>query len=181
MRTNDRRPEPNELGGETYRTLVGDVDGEQAITVLSSQLYWMCELASCISAILIDENQKPHPWTIRQVFSHCIDAERGFGDRIWRTAAGDPGPLVKFDTEAFVKSRYGLGTVTQLITELGALRKANITLLERLTPVAWNRMATFDDQAISVRGWAWITAGHLQRQFEAIESRCGIRVDRMAP
>lgn len=148
---------------------------------LGDQLYWMCELAGSLSAEQIDQVHKPYAWTVRQVIAHCLDAERVFGYRILRFAAGDETDLPGFDENAYVDARFGLGNVSHLITEMGALRQANIMLLRRITPVAWNRGGTVEGNRVTVRALAWMLAGHLQHHFSILEKRCGVTVPRTPP
>tara|TARA_R110002049_G_scaffold4601_5_gene32311 strand:+ start:440264 stop:440881 length:618 start_codon:yes stop_codon:yes gene_type:complete len=173
-----RRPADGEVTSEYQQKLIEHVDGSCAISVLANQSYWLCELASSLSTEQIDRIHSPYGWTIRQVFEHCADAERVFGYRIMRFAAGDTTELPGWDENLYAASRFGLGSFVHLVTELGALRQANVMLLRRLVPAAWDRAGTADGQRVTVRALAWFTAGHLQHHLEIVEKRCGVQVDR---
>ncbi len=175
------RPSDNELTEPYHRDLVQRVQGECAIRVLYDQMYWLCELASSISTLQIDTVHDPYQWSVRQVFEHCADAERVFGYRMMRIAAGDSTNLPSWDENAYAESRFGLGIFTHIVTELGDLRRANVMLLRRIIPSAWTRTGFVDGQEISLRSIAWITAGHLQHHLEIIEKRCQITVERQKP
>ncbi len=179
--TASRRPASDELSSDYHHELVDKVVGDCAIGVLQDQNYWLCELASSLSTEQIDRIQQPYGWTIRQVFEHCANAERVFGYRIMRFAAGDATDLPGWDENAYAESRFGLGNLVHLITELGALRQANLMLLRRLIPQAWDRTGTADGKRVSVRVLAWMAAGHLQHHLAIVEKRCGISVDRHPP
>lgn len=97
---------------------------------------------------------------------------------MWRLAAGDTATLVPFDHDAYAQSRFGLGNVSHLIGELGALRQANTILLKRIKPNCWDHCGTIEGQTVSVRGLAWLSAAHLHHHFEVIEQRCEITVQR---
>lgn len=154
------------------------VEGECVLKVLSDQLYWMCELGGSLSAELVDRVHSPYAWTVRQVVEHCADAERIFGDRMLRIAAGDSTNLPSWDENAYADARFGLGNLSHLISELGSLRQANLMLLGRIIPAAWNRVGNVDSQPITPRGIAWLAAGHVQHHFEIIEKRCEISPQR---
>jgi hypothetical protein len=171
---NSRRPASEELPLDYHRELVARVEGDCVLEVLRGQLWWMCELGGCLSSELVDKIHSPYGWTVRQVVEHCVDAERIFGDRMLRIAAGDDTDLPNWDENAYAALRFGLGNLGHLISELGYLRQANLMLLQRIKPTAWNRVGRVNGQSITPRGIAWIAAGHLHHHFEIIEERCGI-------
>ncbi|MGB7346798.1 MAG: DinB family protein [Pirellulaceae bacterium] len=173
-----RRPADTEFTEAYHRDLVKRVEGQCAITVLHQQMFWLCELASSISTLQVDTVHAPYTWSVRQVFEHCANAERVFGYRMLRIAAGDPTNMPSWDENAYADARFGLGNFTHIVTELGDLRRANEVLLRRIIPGAWDRTGFVDGKEISLRAIAWITAGHLQHHLEIIEKRCGIKVDR---
>lgn len=179
-----RRPTPEELreggtcGNAYQRGLIERVPGDCVLQTLEGQLHWLCELSCSLSTEQVDRVHPPYEWTIRQVFEHCADAERVFGERIMWIAAGDPTVLPSWDENAFAASRFGLGHFVHLVSELAALRQANLLLLRRILPRAWDRAGKVGDQPLSVRAIAWIAAGHLQHHFEIVEQRCRVRAER---
>ncbi|NND97702.1 MAG: DinB family protein [Pirellulaceae bacterium] len=176
-----RRPEPTELTQDYHRDLIQRVEGDCVISVLADQMYWLCELASSLSTEQVDRVHAPYQWSIRQVFEHCGNAERVFGYRMLRIAAGDETDLPSWDENAYADRRFGLGNFVHIVTELGDLRRSNVMLLRRIIPAAWDQIGSVDRDRISTRAIAWIAAGHLQHHLEIVEKRCGIRVDRMPP
>lgn len=173
-----RRPRRDEYTAEYHHELIRQVGGECIVKILAGQQHWVCELASSLSTEQVDRIHAPYRWTIRQVFEHCANAERVFGYRMMRLAAGDETELPGWDENAYADSRFGLGNFVHIVTELGALRQANLMLLRRLVPAAWDRAAICDGQHVTVRALAWIAAGHLRHHFEIVEQRCGVVVDR---
>lgn len=173
-----RRPESSECTSEYQRKLIDVVQGDDAIAVMRGQLFWMCELGSHVCTEQVDRIHPPYGWTVRQVFEHCANAERVFGYRILRASASDPTEVSGWDENAYADSRFGLGTFTNLITELGALRQANVLLLQRINPKCWNQTVPVDGVPISVRAMAWLAAGHVAHHFEIIEKRCDVSVQR---
>ncbi|ELP30946.1 DinB family protein [Rhodopirellula baltica] len=177
-RSKSRRPGDDELSLAYHRELVSRVPGQCVLQAMDDQLHWVCELAGSLSAEQIDKVHKPYTWTIRQVVEHCVDAERIGGDRMLRIAAGDQGNQPAWDENAYAAARFGLGNMRELISELGFCRQANTTLLRRINPRAWDNVGTVDGNRISVRGMAWVTAGHLLHHLEIIEQRCDVHVSR---
>lgn len=173
-----RRPTSAESPSDYHTLLIEQLEGECVLDILETQMHWLCELASHLSTEQTDKIHKPYGWTIRQVFEHCADAERVFGYRILRLAAGDETELPGWDENAYAESRFGLGNFGQLITEIGSLRMANLTLLRRIIPKAWDRSAVCDGNRITVRAIAWVAAGHLHHHLAIVEKRCGVAVSR---
>ncbi|TWU50994.1 DinB superfamily protein [Rubripirellula tenax] len=178
-----RRPETLEFSESAessvyQRGLADRVEGACALEALEKQLFWLCELASHLSTEQVDKIHLPYHWTIRQVFEHCADAERVFGYRMLRIAAGDPTPLPSWDENAYADSRFGLGTFTNLVNEVAMLRQSNLLLLRRIEPKAWDRSVKVNGNRMTVRAIAWVTAGHLHHHFEIVEARCGMTVQR---
>jgi hypothetical protein len=175
-RTASRRPEANEYTSQYHKELIDRVVGDCVLSVLESQLSWLCELASHLSTEQIDKIHAPYGWTLRQVFEHCADAERVFGYRMLRLAAGDETSLPGWQENDYADSRFGLGSFAGLVSEIELLRKANLLLLRRIVPLAWDRAAEVDGGKANVRAIAWIAAGHLQHHLAIVETRSGLTV-----
>lgn len=175
-----RRPEKNEVGTEYQQGLIDQMEGDCALKALDDQLYWVCELASHLSTEQIDKIHAPYQWTVRQVFEHCVDAERVFGYRMLRIAAGDCTPLPSWNENAYAESRFGLGNFSGLVAEFGHLRQANLLLLRRIVPGSWDLDTEVDGFSMTVRAISWLTAGHLHHHLGIVEQRCGIDVPRNA-
>ena len=180
MRVASRRPLESEYGPtEYYARTISQVEGDDVMPILRDQMYWLCELGSTISTDQTDKVHAPYSWTIRQVFEHCADAERVFGYRAMRIAAGDTTELPAWDETAYADSRFGLGgTFSMLVEEWGALRRTNYILLRRIEPAAWDRTAVANGVLLSVRAIAWLMAAHLQHHLQIVEQRLNIEVAR---
>jgi hypothetical protein len=176
-----RRPTPEEWTFPYHGDLLAKQPGHCALNVLESQMYWLCELASHLSTEMVDKIHSPYTWTIRQVFEHGADAERIFGYRILRLAAGDTTPLAGWDENAYADARFGLGSFSNLVSEWGDLRKANLRLLRRIEPRCWNHAGEMSGGRVTLRAVAWITAAHLNHHFEIVQRRTGLDVDRSPP
>jgi len=171
-----RRCEPSETSAEYHRSLIDATPGDDVLVVLHDQMTWLCNLASEVSADQVDMVHSPYGWTIRQVFEHCADAERVCGYRMMRLAAGDTTELPGWDENAYAASRFGLGNLVKIVSEIGHLRESNLLLLKRISPKCWNHSGTVDGKQVTVRALAWITAGHLRHHFEIVEKRLGVKM-----
>ena len=183
-RRSSRRPTTDELreggtcGNAYQRSLIDRAPGDCVLQALDDQLHWLCNLSCSLSTEQVDRIHPPYAWTVRQVFEHCVDAERVFGGRILWIAAGDPTEHPSWDENAFAASRFGLGNFGHLVSEFAALRQANLLLLRRIIPRAWDRTGKVGGQPLSVRAIAWIAVGHLHHHFEIVEQRCGVHAER---
>ena len=175
----DRRPADAEWTADYHGRLIATVEGDAAIDVLNGQTFWMCELASHVSAEQIDRVHPPHSWTVRQVIAHCVDVEHVFVARMLHAAAGDPTPMAGFDENAYADARFGLGNLSHLIAEWGFARMSLVAMLRRIRPACWDRRGTIDGDAMTLRAMAWFTAAHARHHLSTIEDRIGIRVQRV--
>ncbi|MEL7265626.1 MAG: DinB family protein [Planctomycetota bacterium] len=169
-----RRPAEHELTTDYHRGHLNRVSGDDVIVVLRDQLPWLCDTVAAISTDLVDSIQAPYSWTIRQVFAHLAETERLMGYRLMCFAAGDPATLPGLDENQYAAAKYGLGNFTNLVEELGLLRRSNILLLQRLRPACWDMMGAAENHTISVRGLAWVVAGHLQHHLQIVQQRLEI-------
>ncbi len=169
-----RRPADDETTHDYHRQLITGVEGDCVLHAMQQQQTWLCDLASSLSTEQVDRVHAPYTWTVRQVFEHCANAERVFGYRMLRFAAGDLTDLSSWDENHYADVRFGLGNFGHLVTEMGMLRQSNMLLLKRLVPAAWDNRGTVDGHPLTVRAIAWISAGHLRHHLRIIESRIGM-------
>lgn len=173
-----RRPERREFDHDYHAQLIDLVSGDCAIQVLRSQLHWICDLSGSISTEQVDRIHPPYQWSIRQVFEHCTNCERMYGYRIMCLADGSEPDLPSWDENVSADSRFGLGNLSVLINELVELRRANLGLLQRIVPTAWDAGGTAAGHQVTVRTLAWLAAGHLAHHLEIVEKRCGVTASR---
>ncbi len=114
----------------------------------------------------------PGKWTLKEVILHCSDAERIFAYRALRIARGDATPLPGWDEGAYApQSEANARSVLSLLDELESVREATVTLFDGLPEAAWTRRGVANGHPCSVRGLAWITAGHLLHHMDIITER----------
>ncbi len=141
-----------------YVSLVPDGD---IITQLRQQFTETTELLRAVSEQQANARYAPGKWSIKEVVGHLIDAERVFAYRVLRFSRGDTRPLAGFDQDPYVASaafdRYPL---SELVAELECVRESTLYLLNRLDADAWERRGIASENEVSVRGLAYIIAGH---------------------
>lgn len=150
---------------------VPDGDILEQLTSQLSDLQGFCDSIPAKEAGVV---HPPFGWTVRQVIEHCTDAERVFGYRALRFAAGDTTDLPGWDENSYAASGYGpAATICELGQEFTALRAANVALLSRLIPDAWDCSGRADGRPVSVRLLAWLMAGHWAHHHQILLKRLG--------
>lgn len=160
MPARQQRPDDAEFAAyyAGYVRLVPDGD---IVAMLATQLEDTLTLLNPLTEKQAGFRYGPDKWSIREVLGHVADAERVFAYRAMRIARGDATPLPGFDENAYVPAgRFEERPLASLTAELAAVRRATVALLAGLPDESWGRAGTASDTRVTVRGLAWITAGH---------------------
>ena len=132
-------------------------------------------LDACLRAIpesRAGHRYAPGKWSIREVVGHICDAERVFLYRALRFARNDSTPLPGFDENAFVSaSRFDDRALAGLVAEFEAVRAATVPFFDALYPEEWTRHGTASGKGMSVRGLAWVIAGHELHHLDVLGTR----------
>lgn len=114
----------------------------------------------------------PGKWSIRQLIGHVSDAERIFTYRALRFARADATELAGFDENNFVaNARFDERSLASLADELEAVRWATLAFFDSLAPDEWERRGVANGNAATVRGLAWIIAGHELHHLNILRTR----------
>jgi hypothetical protein len=114
----------------------------------------------------------PGKWSIREVLGHVIDAERVFGYRALCIARGETVSLPSFDENLYAaESGHDGFPLYELLEEFTLVRRSHVALFEHLGQAAWERAGTVNQNAISVRGLAYIMTGHAQHHARILKER----------
>ncbi|MCA9127532.1 MAG: DinB family protein [Planctomycetales bacterium] len=155
-----QRPGDNECF-DYHRNYVALVPLGNILETLAEQRDAISQFLNSIDPSLMPAVHAPYTWSVQTVIEHCCDAERVFGYRAMRFAAGDQADLPGWDENRYAASGYGKQVNRDgLIDELASIRQANLCLLRRLLPECWDRRGTADGRQVSVRTLAWLMAGH---------------------
>jgi uncharacterized damage-inducible protein DinB len=156
----DARPDPGEYN-TYYDRYIALVPAGDIIALLSVQVDDTIALLRDLSEEQALHAYAPGKWTIKEVVGHVMDAERVFMHRALRFARADTTPLESFDENAYTPAgKFNARPLASLISELTAVRRATVALLAGLPPEGWTRSGVASRFPVSVRGLAWITAGH---------------------
>ncbi len=166
-----KRPEATEYA-EFYAGYVSKVPGTDAVSVLESQRLQMVQLFAGRSERDGSFRYAPGKWTVKEVLGHITDTERIFTYRALRIARGDQTPLASFEQDDYVKNGgFGERTLASLAEEFALVRAASIALFRSFSEEAWSRRGIASQKEVSVRGLAFITAGHQIHHRLILEER----------
>jgi hypothetical protein len=165
------RPSPTEYAPyfNRYIDLVAEAD---FIAVLAGQPAEFAALLGALSQQQASFRYAPGKWSVREVVGHVVDAERVFGYRALCVARGEKASLPSFDENAYAaKAGHDACPLHELLEELAHVRRGHIALFEHLDQAAWERTGTVNQNAISVRGLAYIMTGHAQHHAGILKER----------
>jgi hypothetical protein len=155
-----QRPEPGEVAPyyERYVRLVPD---GAIIDVLRQEHSTTVSLLQGLPDEAADLRYADGKWNIREIVGHVIDTEQVFAYRALRIARGDQTPLPGFDQDAFVASAaFDRRNLQDLLESFSAQRAATIGLLGGLGESEWQKAGIASESSFSVRGIAYVIAGH---------------------
>ncbi len=168
-----RRPDSSEYF-HYYDTYVRLVPDGRCLELLHGQVDTLKAVFSSVSekeAMLV---HAPYQWTLKQVVGHLIDTERVFADRMHRFASGETQPQTGMDQDLYVTHHdYDAPLLQSLVDELILCRQANIMLIGRLQPVAWDRQGQASAHKVSVRALTWMMVGHVIHHLNIVQKRLG--------
>jgi uncharacterized damage-inducible protein DinB len=111
-------------------------------------------------------------WTMKQLLSHMIDAERVFAYRVLCFSRGDQNAMPGFDENDYVEQADLSGsTLRELANEFKTLREANLYLFKSLNEAQLLNLGTASGKQVSVRALLFITAGHELHHLDIMRER----------
>ncbi|PYQ27758.1 MAG: DinB family protein [Acidobacteria bacterium] len=114
----------------------------------------------------------PDKWSVKQLVGHVTDSERIFGYRALSIARGETRKLPGYDEKSYgVTGEFDRRPWNDLIAELATARQATVALFRGLPEEAWDRSGVANDNAISVRGLAYVIVGHERHHLNVLRER----------
>ena len=165
------RPDASEYA-PYYERYIALVPGDNVILALETQRLHMVQVLSARSEREGNFRYGPGKWSVKEVVGHLADSERVFAYRAMRIARGDRTPLSGFEQDDYVRSGgFGERRLTDLAEEFAAVRSGSIALFRSLNEPAWSRRGVANNNEVSVRALAFITAGHELHHQRILEER----------
>ncbi|SEB70727.1 DinB family protein [Paenibacillus sp. GP183] len=165
----NQRPASNEYAAyhEQYVSLVPEGD---LLQLMSQQIKETTDLLRNITDAQGEYRYAPGKWSLKEVIGHMSDTERIMSYRLLRFSRGDQTPLPGFEQDTYVNgAAFELHSVQDLLEELTAVRHATLYQLHGLTDEAWGRAGKFSNNDVTVKGIAYIIAGHQLHHRKIIE------------
>ena len=89
----------------------------------------------------VTQAEAPGKWSVRDVLQHLADSEIVWGCRMRMVIAQDRPPLVGYDQDLWAsRLDYAGADATQALDVFRVLRRANLEILQRLTPTDRQRV-----------------------------------------
>jgi hypothetical protein len=119
-----------------------------------------------------DFRYAPDKWSAKEVLGHVCDSERVFAYRALRIARADATPMEGFEQDDYVRNGpFVYRSLADLIEDYIAVRRATLSLLRNLDEAAWSRRGIANKNEVSVRGLAYIIAGHELHHRRILEEK----------
>ena len=148
----------------------------RAMEALEAQLAEQDRLLAGLTEDQAALRYAPGKWSVRQVLAHVADAEQVFAYRALCIARGDTTPLPGYDENAYAELAPAEHVPLRgLIERLRVVRGASLALFRPLDDAAWTRRGTANGQPVSVRGIAYVIAGHGRHHAAILRERYGLR------
>ena len=168
------RPQPDEYAGFFSRYVDRVPDGDIA-ELLESQGNATQKLLASIGEEKGSYRYAPDKWSIKQVVGHITDGERVFAYRLMAIARGEKQSLPGFEENDYVENgNFDALSLAELAEGLAATRHATLALVRSLDDEAWQRRGVANNNPISARAIAWVTAGHERHHLNVLRERYGI-------
>ena len=165
------RPEPGEYA-PYYEKSVSLVPGSDILATLDTQRRQTLLLLSGRDETEGDFRYAPDKWSAKEVIGHVCDTERVFAYRALRIARADQTPMEGFEQDDYVRNGpFAKEPLAEIIEDYIAIRRATLTLLRTLDEAAWHRRGVANKNEVSVRGLAYIIAGHELHHRRILEEK----------
>lgn len=155
-----------------YFNLLGDDDALQTLISRAAQAE---QLWRSIPEERGSYRYAEDKWTIKQLVGHITDVERIFGYRALCIARGETVNLPGFEEDEYeAAAKHNERSLSNIIDEWVALRKANIILFSTFTTSDFNIVGKANNQNTSVAAVIHALAGHEKHHTNVLKERYGI-------
>jgi len=167
------RPAPTEAA-PYYFTYIDRIASDDILDVMSRQHVDTLRVLRAIPDERSRHRYAADKWSIRQVVGHINDTERVFSYRALWFARGFTEPLGSFDqTVSVAHAESDAVPWAEHVAEFDAVRQATLALFGNLPAQRWSQGGTASGHPVTVRGLAYIIAGHVSHHLAILEERYG--------
>jgi hypothetical protein len=170
------RPQPGEYAPyyDRYISLVhsNDAHSNDILAAFEDQRRQTLLLLSGRPEADGDLSYAPDKWSLKEVLGHLNDTERIMSYRALRIARGDQTPIEGYEQDDYVRNGpFARRSLSDLIEDYIAVRRATISLFRNLDEAAWTRRGVANKNEVSVRALAYIIAGHELHHRRILEEK----------
>jgi hypothetical protein len=165
------RPAENEYGA-SHAAYVALVPEEDILSVIEQQSSVTQKLLSGLDETRARYRYEDGKWSVKEVVGHMIDTERILGWRALAVGRGDSQPLPGFDENEYVlNARFDDWKLGDLSEAYALARRSTIVFFRNLPDEGWSRAGTANGFSVTVRGLAWVIAGHERHHLNVLRER----------
>lgn len=155
-----------------YFTYINQIEGEDPVRVLEQQLEQPMKFLGAISEENSLHRYAPGKWSIRELLNHVSDTERAFAFRVLWFGRGFQDPLASYDQNIAASGAVADRVPWSAhVEEFRRVRLSTVSLLQNLSPEAWQRGGIASGQHVTVRALAYIIAGHLTHHARVLQEK----------
>jgi len=168
------RPSPDEYA-PAFERYVSRIEGGDVLGFLEAQRQRVASRLASIPEARGTYRYAEGKWSVREVVGHFLDAERVFAYRALCIARGEQVSLPGFDEQEYMKvAPFDGYSVSDLAKEFDLVRQAGLSMLRHMDGEAWLRAGTANASRVSVRGLAYVMAGHVEHHLAVLADRYGV-------
>lgn len=152
--------------------LLGYTQGQKPLKVQATTANTLTRLIKGVSPTRLRKRPTPEQWSVAEILAHFADAEVAISWRL-RAILGAPGTAISaFDQDAWAAAgHYSTRDPHQCIEHFRANRKANLSLLNSLTPEQWGYYGMHSERGKeTIEHIVALIAGHDLNHLRQIES-----------
>jgi DinB superfamily len=161
----------NEAVQKYVDRILGYTQGQKPLKVQAATASTLARLVKGVSASKLRKRPAPEQWSVIEILAHLADSEVVCGWRL-RAIVGAPGtPIEAYDQNAWAAAgHYATRDPNQCIEQFRAMRKANLSLLNSLTPEQWSHCGMHAERGKeTVEQIVSLIAGHDLNHVQQIE------------
>jgi hypothetical protein len=161
----------NEAAQKYVDRVLGYIEGQEPLKVQAATASALTRLIKDVAPAKLRKRPTPEQWSVVELLAHLADAEVVTGWRL-RAILGEPGTVIAaFDQNAWaVAGHYATRDPHECIEQFRAMRKANLALLNSLTPAQWKLYGMHTERGKETIGHlVSLIAGHDLNHIQQIE------------
>jgi hypothetical protein len=161
----------NEAVQKYVDRILGYAHGQKPLEVQAATADTLARLVKGIPQARLRKRPTPEQWSVVEILAHLADSEVACGWRL-RAILGAPGTQIEaYDQNAWAAAgHYDTRDPNECIEQFRAMRKANLSLLNSLTPEQWSHYGMHAERGKeTVEHIVSLIAGHDLNHAQQIE------------